>query len=60
MNLFFLGCFVKTCFTNDYPEGVEEITLYEHDWSAYHCKLKSVGKRKRDRSEGKKEATHLF
>ena len=60
MNLFFLGCFVKTCFTNNYPEGVEEITLYKHDWSAYHCKLKSVGKRKRDRSEGKKEATHLF
>ena len=39
---------------------MEEITLYEHDWLAYHCKLKSVGKRKRDRSEGKKEATHLF
>ena len=36
MNLFifFLGCFVSCT-----KQSMEEITLYEHDWSAYHWKL---------------------
>ena len=38
--IFFLGCFVLKNFSiNKHPESVEEITLYEHDWSlACHCK----------------------
>jgi len=50
-----LGCFViKNFSTNNDPESVEEITLYEHDWSAYHTIANKVG------LLGKKEATHLF
>ena len=39
MNLFifFLGCFVSC--TSCTKQSMEEITLYEHDWSAYHWKL---------------------